>query len=560
MKAPKHRQMMRLGIVLAVLAGALVAAPFALAARSEFFGIAQGQYNADGQLDAQDLGQMATNGVHTNRFEIGWKSVEATKGTYKWGPSDRFIGALAKRGIRAAPFVWGSPRWVSTNPGSPPIDTAAHELAWKSFLGAAVARYQAGGAYWRNKYHEQYGALATPVPVRSWQVWNEPNLAKFFNPGGTDAQTVQRYARLLRISHDAIKSKDPKAKVVLAGNPGYPPSGGLKAWEFLNRLYGISGIKAEFDVAALHPYASTLYEFGNEIRNVRSVIRQHGDQDTPLWLTEFGWGSAPPDRFGINQGLTGQQTLLRQSFKLALQNRANWNVQRLFWFLWRDPAPDSQFANRCSFCSSAGLLRHDRTAKPSFAAYKSYSAEKTPPRAMIAWGPREGGFTNDPTPTFGLSSTEPGSTYLCRVAPHLFKPCSSPRTVGPLSDGAHTFYLRAIDAPGNESQILARHFTVDTQAPPVPRITDTDPDSPANNNHPRVKGAAAKGPTVRIYRTAGCTGTPLAAGSATDFASPGLSITVADNTTTSLRASARDVAGNVSGCSAPFTYVEDSVP
>jgi hypothetical protein len=92
----------------------------------------------------------------------------------------------------------------------------------------------------------------------------------------------------------------------------------------------------------------------------------------------------------------------------------------------------------------------------------------------------------------------------------------------------------------------------------MPRITDTDPDSPADHNAPRVKGNAVAGPVVRLYATGSCTGTPVATGSAAQFASPGLSASVADNTTTAFRADSRDAAGNVSGCSGAFNYVERS--
>ena len=42
--------------------------------------------------------------------------------------------------------------------------------------------------------------------------------------------------------------------------------------------------------------------------------------------------------------------------------------------------------------------------------------------------------------------------------------------------------------------------------PPAPQITDTDPNSPANDNAPEVKGTAAAGSIVRLFKTAGCTG------------------------------------------------------
>src|SRR5262245_16010944 len=87
--------------LLVLLAGGLAAPAAANAARSEFFGVVQGQFNAKGQLDGRDLNGMAARGVHTNRFELGWKSVVPRQGTFNWAPSDRFIGALASRGIRA---------------------------------------------------------------------------------------------------------------------------------------------------------------------------------------------------------------------------------------------------------------------------------------------------------------------------------------------------------------------------------------------------------------------------------------------------------------------------
>ena len=93
----------------------------------------------------------------------------------------------------------------------------------------------------------------------------------------------------------------------------------------------------------------------------------------------------------------------------------------------------------------------------------------------------------------------------------------------------------------------------------APSITDTDPNSPSNSNAPRVKGTAEAGSTVRLYKTAGCTGAPAASGTAAQFATPGLGVSVADNTSTLFRATARDAAGNISPCSAARAYVEDSV-
>ena len=173
--------MTRLAIVLSVLGMSLCAASTAAAARSEFFGIVQGQ------LDDQDLQGMAAAGVRTERFELGWRSLEPSRGSYRWGRSDTFIGALASRGIRPLPFVWMIPAMGGRRPRAAPARPAAgHRRRGGSFLKAAVARYGPGGSYWATGYRQRYGANATPLPIQSWQIWNEPNLKKFFDPEGSD--------------------------------------------------------------------------------------------------------------------------------------------------------------------------------------------------------------------------------------------------------------------------------------------------------------------------------------------------------------------------------------
>ena len=184
--------MTRLAILLSVLSLWLCVPTAAQAARTEFFGIAQGP------LDASDAQQMADVGVRTERFMLRWRSVERTRGSYDWGSRDWLVGALASRGIRPAPFVWGSPQWVGNGAAArPPLGTAADIQAWQSFLRAAVARYGPGGSYWANGYRQRFGVDATPLPIRFWQVWNEPNLKKYFAPGATAYQSAQKYARLL---------------------------------------------------------------------------------------------------------------------------------------------------------------------------------------------------------------------------------------------------------------------------------------------------------------------------------------------------------------------------
>jgi hypothetical protein len=533
------------GLALAlVLLAALVVPSAASATRTEFYGIVQ-----TATLDNQDIQGMLSARVRTTRFILNWGWVQPTQSAFKWKSSDEFIGALAAHGIRAVPSVWGNPGWLAGSGSTPPLYGDKAENAWRALLRALVSRYGPGGAYWNGPYHQQFGTHAEALPVQSWEIWNEPNLKKFFAPYPSPGN----YARLVQISAGAIRSKAPGAKIVLAGMPGF---GDVTAWDFLKQFYAVPNIKNYFDAAALHPYASTISTMQTEIQNVRNVMKSHADGTTPLWITEIAWGSAPPDSFGINKGPAGQATFLKRAFKLVLAHRTKWNIQRLFWYHWRDPKTSRA---ACSFCGSAGLLKFDRTPKPAYSAFTSFTKDGVKPTATITGGPANGRVLNDPTPTFKFTSSEAGSTFVCSTGGAL-KTCASPYTVPHLADGLHVFYVRAIDAAGNDSPIAGRYFTIDTRAPATPKITATDPVSPADNNAPKIIGTAGPGTTVKLFKTAGCTGSPIVKGGAAQFKSPGIVVPVPNNSTTSFRAKATDAAGNTSSCSAAFTYVEDSTP
>ena len=242
--------------------------------------------------------------VHTERFcSNGGRWSRA--GARTLGQQRRLHRLASPRTESGRSRSCGGPRsgWAAEASRSPPISSAADEQAWQDFLKAAVARYGPGGTYWATDYHQQFGAGATPLPIQSWQIWNEPNLKKYFAPG-TRPQSAQKYATLLQISHDAIKSQDPQAQIVLAGMPGY--RGLERPGTSSTTSTRCPGSRATSTPPPCTPTRATLDEFRTEIQQFRAVMTSHGDAATPLWLTEIAWGSGPPDSFGINKGLAGQ--------------------------------------------------------------------------------------------------------------------------------------------------------------------------------------------------------------------------------------------------------------
>ncbi|MCW2953976.1 MAG: Ig-like domain repeat protein [Conexibacter sp.] len=83
--------------------------------------------------------------------------------------------------------------------------------------------------------------------------------------------------------------------------------------------------------------------------------------------------------------------------------------------------------------------------------------------------------------TFAFTDAEPGVSFLCRLDGEAFSPCSSPERLDGLSQGPHHFSVEARDAAGNLSAAASSSWTVDTIAPPRPRITQ-NPSDPSSSS------------------------------------------------------------------------------
>jgi hypothetical protein len=94
----------------------------------------------------------------------------------------------------------------------------------------------------------------------------------------------------------------------------------------------------------------------------------------------------------------------------------------------------------------------------------------------------------------------------------------------------------------------------DLVSPAAPRLSGTDPASPDASGTPRILGTAEAESTVRVYADPACEASPIAAGSAAELESPGISVQVAEGATVTFSANAMDASDNVSGCSQPISY------
>jgi polysaccharide biosynthesis protein PslG len=186
------------------------------------------------------------------------------------------------------------------------------------------------------------------------------------------------YGKLVKLSHAAIKSVDPGAKIVLGGMFAEPreaqfkrrPAQAYFATDFLDQLYRTTpGIKSKFNGVALHPYSGEYQELAPDIEAFRAVLRENRDAGKGLWITEIGWSSQPPDpkHNAFAKGPRGQVKELNGAFRLFRSKQAKWRLKQIFWF-----SVDDQ-VGICNFCDGTGLFGTGFVPKPAWFAYVKFA-------------------------------------------------------------------------------------------------------------------------------------------------------------------------------------------
>ncbi|MDP9439577.1 MAG: hypothetical protein M3P49_12695, partial [Actinomycetota bacterium] len=99
-------------------------------------------------------------------------------------------------------------------------------------------------------------------------------------------------------------------------------------------------------------------------------------------------------------------------------------------------------------------------------AQDAITLDTTAPNTTLdASGPS--GTTKTTSASFTFSS-EAGATFECKLDASAFEPCASPKSYTALTNGSHTFRVRAIDQAGNvDASPASRTWTVDTIKPTI---------------------------------------------------------------------------------------------
>jgi hypothetical protein len=272
----------------------------------------------------------------------------------RFGLMDKLVGLAAARGITVLPVVLYAPHWDAAKHPSDSFADPKRDAPYAHFLTTLIERYGPDGSFWLQQPRK--------VPIRMWQIWNEPNIHVFWSQQPFE----RRYLKLLKAAHDAIKSADPQAKVVLAGMPNF-------SWKRLAKIYTFRGARRLFDVVGAHPYTQQPQGVITILEKVRKVMNENGDRHKPIIADEISWPSSVgqtkhTEGFDFATTEHGQAKRLAQLIPLLGRDRRRLGLLSFDYYTWAGVEKHGGLA-----FNFAGLLRlkHGKlTAKPALWAYR----------------------------------------------------------------------------------------------------------------------------------------------------------------------------------------------
>ncbi|HEY5396038.1 MAG TPA: hypothetical protein VIL16_11640 [Trebonia sp.] len=335
--------------------------------------------DADGPLFASgttidfsdQLSAMVASGVQSIRVAFNWASAQpystwadvpaAQRAQFTdvggrpvdFQATDMIVAAAARHRVSVLPTVLYAPSWDATeNPNG--VDYPRAPAPYGAYLTALIGRYGPHGSFWR------LNPSVPKLPIRSWQIWNEPNLSYYWKQ-----PFAAGYVSLLRAAHAAIKRADPGAQVVLGALTNF-------AWKSIGQIYRIRGARNLFDAVAVNGFTLEPANVILYMRFMRSAMSHFGDGLKPLLATEISWPSAKgrtQQSFTFDTTEAGQARDLATVLRLIGADRVSLRLAGFYYYTWigEEATGDPAF----NFAGLLALHNGVVTAKPALAAFRS---------------------------------------------------------------------------------------------------------------------------------------------------------------------------------------------
>jgi hypothetical protein len=314
---------------------------------------------ASHNLTISELREIKAAGGRFVRTGFTMNSVQPTSSqSFNWAQLDAKVSAASEQGLQVLGILAYSPRW-NAHPGctigSRTECAPADSIAFANFAAAAAAHFP---------------------QVTYWEIWNEPNLIRFWSP----SPNAIDYVIMLNAAYAAIKAVAPN-DVVVAGALSRArdvPGIEIAPTTFVTSMYANG---AQFDILSLHPYT---YPFspdtansGNgwlDVATIRATMVANGDSAKKIWITELGAPTCGPGNasavdaqpFNRNDYMTeaAQRTILSDVIR---DIKSVSYIEAFFVYEIRDDNSNDPSTIQNCF----GIFRSDDSPKPVFSTVKN---------------------------------------------------------------------------------------------------------------------------------------------------------------------------------------------
>ena len=239
------------------------------------------------------------------------------------------------------------------------------------FAKAMIHRYGPDGTFWCTPNPPFPPSCRSPfLPMRSWEVWNEPDYPSWWKGGPNAAQ----YLDLLKVVAAGIREADPTAEVVhgLAHEP-----------QLGRGLVPRADVRPRRGAALRHASPSTRTagtspRWSGTCGASAPSRKQKGDGAVPVWVTEYGWATlGDENRTSWSTSEPCQAAMLHASTKRLAALSTELGIRAITQFQWHDVATISP-----AWPHYTGVYRGNDTPKPSRDALAAAIAGQAAPAGL----------------------------------------------------------------------------------------------------------------------------------------------------------------------------------
>ena len=272
---------------------------------------------------------------------------------------DAFFVQAAVHHLRVVPLIMDSHKYVVPAGPKHGVYPPKRLGGLAKYANGLAKRYGRKGTLWRGPLRK-YRRYA----VRSWQIWNEPNLPVWWQP----RPNPKSYARMTKVVGRAIKRADRRAQILSAGIPDSKQSKPRNYKRYLSAFLRAGGGRY-VDAVGVHAYARTVPGVKRVLRTYRKVLNAHHGRRVHMVISEVGWASSG-HRNPMVVGVKGQARRIAGLFRMVKRVRRSYKIDGLYYFDWRDYQAPAGDPRATTWGYHTGLIRADGKRKPAFKAFR----------------------------------------------------------------------------------------------------------------------------------------------------------------------------------------------